>query len=78
MRQRTTISGKKISIVDDIREGFQKQRLFLMTFAIKRRTPLPLNGTFFHPFIIPFFSSAIEFYVYGTDFTVGLIKKISI
>ena len=47
--------GKKISIVDDIREGFQKKRLFLMTFAIKRRTPLPLNGTFFHPFFYPTF-----------------------
>ena len=33
-----------------------------MAFAIRRRTPLPLKGTNFHPFFTPFFSFAIESY----------------
>ena len=47
---------------------------FKMAFAIRRRPP-PLNGHNSHTFFIPLFSFAIEFYTYGTDFTLGLSQK---
>ena len=38
------------------KEGIQKTKWkFLMAFAIKRRTPRPLNGTNLHPLFCPTF-----------------------
>ena len=45
-----------------------------MAFAIRRRTPPPLNGTNFHPFFTPFFSFAIESYIlYETDLALYIL-----
>ena len=53
----------------------KKIQIFLMAFAIKRRTPPPLNGTNSHPFFTPLFSFEIESLLYETDFILGLTVK---
>ena len=37
--------------------------------------PPPLNGNNFHPFLPPFFSFAIESYIYETHFTLDISHK---
>ena len=53
-----------------------KKRTFEMAFAIRRRTPPPLNGTNFLPFFTPFFSFAIESYIYETDLYLVSVRNI--
>ena len=55
--------------------GDPKKWIFFMTLAIRRRTPHPSNGTFPPPFYAPLFSCAIKYYIYETDFTLGLSQK---
>ena len=48
-----------------------------MFFSIRRQTPRPppLNSHNFQEFFTPFFSFAIESYIYETDFALGLSQK---
>ena len=57
--------------VKPIREVCKKSKWkFKMAFAIRRLTPPhPLNGKISRHFLPPFFSFAIESYIYETDFT---------
>ena len=50
----------------------RKKWKFKMAFAIRRRSPPPLNGTNFQTFYYPIFSFAVESYIYETDVTLGL------
>ena len=50
----------------------EKNEKFKMAFAIRRRSPPPLNGTNFQTFYYPIFSFAVESYINETDFILGL------
>ena len=53
-----------------IRDGVKKSKWkFKMTFAIRGPAPPPLMAKFPDVFLPPFFSFAIESYIYETDFT---------
>ena len=62
-----------------LRERFQKSKWkFKMAFAIPLPRPPPappLNGTNFQTFFYPYFSFALESYIYETYFTLGLSQK---
>ena len=66
--------GAQCQVHTMLREVIQKNCKVFMTLAIRRRTPLPLVALFPLHFF-PIFSCAMEYYIYETDFTLGLSQK---